>query len=587
MKRLLLLPVLIVLLAIGVVAQTTAPPQESSKPESSEEETDRLVQRWEAREKDVRRALKLSEPGKRILALRKLLTDYPEDAEVPRIVDEGILDTYIKYRPQQTKEILAQIDKLLKNIPDDFKTGSGSNPYNQIAVKLLEAGILLDKAEVLAAKGLAAFDERKFVQAQKTKAEIHAKWIALNKNVAAVLNTDSFSEADVLKTVPAERAKALTALGRVYLKQGNTIEAARILKEAHAANPNIIEANIALAEISFKAGDNIATVDYLSSVAVRIPLKPELRRQLETAYRLSNHGTLSGLEEMLDTKYRVLMPNPITVATYKATPSRSDRVVLAEVFTGAGCVPCVGADLAFEAAMERYSNKNIVLLMYHLHRPLPDPMVNPAALSRARFYGVEMTPSFAIDGNMDRRGGAIREKAKLVYDRIQPVIDKRLETPTDADMKLDAVLEGKTVKVSATVDKLKINSENVKLRIALVENELRYSGENLVRIHLMVVRSLSQALAVKSSGATRVEYEFNLEKISAEMKTYLDDYELNGDYGPVTFKEKKYEIDRKNLSVVAFVQDEKDKRVLQTNFLRIQPNSNQASPAKSLKGQGR
>src|SRR6185503_8963742 len=149
------------------------------------------------------------------------------------------------------------------------------------------------------------------------------------------------------------------------------------------------------------------------------------------------------------------------------------------------------------------------------------------------------------------------------------------------------VLEGKTVKVSATVDKLKINSENVKLRIALVENELRYSGENLVRIHLMVVRSLSQALAVKSSGATTVEYEFNLEKISAEMKTYLDDYELNGDYGPVTFKEKKYEIDRKNLSVVAFVQDEKDKRVLQTNFLRIQPNSNQASPAKSLKGQGR
>ncbi|HKR59076.1 MAG TPA: hypothetical protein VJS64_05030 [Pyrinomonadaceae bacterium] len=590
MKRLLLILAATILLAIAVAAQTTTPSEGaamSSRPEPSEEETDRLVQQWEAREKALRQALKLSEPGKRILALRKLLTDYPKDSEVPRLVEEGILDTYIKYRPQQTKEILAQIDKLLKNIPDDFKTGSGSNPYNQIAVKLLEAGILLDKAEVLAAKGLAAFDGRKFVQAQKTKAEMHAKWIALNKNVAAVLNTDSFSEADALKMVPAERAKALTALGRVYLKQGKTNDAARILKEAHAANPNIVEANIALAEISFNAGDNVATVDYLSSVAVRTQLRPELRRQLEIAYRLSNHGTLSGLEEMLDTKYRLLMPNPITVEIYKPTPSRSDRVVLAEVFTGAGCVPCVGADLAFEAAMERYSNKNIVLLMYHLHRPLPDPMVNPAALLRARFYGVEMTPSFAIDGEMDRRGGAIREKARLIYDRIEPVIDKRLETLRDAEIKLEAELEGTVVKVRATVDNLRTNSDNIKLRVALVENELRYSGENLVRIHPMVVRSLSGALALKSSSTTTVEYLFNLEKVSAEMKAYLDDYEINGDYGPITFKEKKYQIDRKNLSVVAFVQDEKDKKVLQASLVQIQHRSVSASPARSLKGQGR
>jgi hypothetical protein len=274
---------------------------------------------------------------------------------------------------------------------------------------------------------------------------------------------------------------------------------------------------------------------------------------------------------MLDAKYRLLMPNPIKVEIYKPTPSRTDRVVLAEVFTGAGCVPCVGADLAFEAAIHRYSSKNLVLLIYHLHRPVPDPMVNPSALSRARYYGVEMTPSFAIDGERDRRGGALREKAGLVYDRIRPVVDKRLETPAQAEIKLEAVLDGEYVKVRVSVDRVSAESKSPKLRLVLVENELRYSGENLVRIHPMVVRSLSGALAVKSSAATTVEYTFNLDKIGAELKAYLNDYELNGDYGPITFKEKKYKIDSKNLSVVAFVEDEIRQKVLQSTYFNVLP----------------
>jgi hypothetical protein len=272
---------------------------------------------------------------------------------------------------------------------------------------------------------------------------------------------------------------------------------------------------------------------------------------------------------MLDAKYRLLMPNPIKIEPYQPTPSRTDRFVLAEVFTGAGCVPCVGADLAFEAAMDRYSNKNIALLMYHLHRPVPDPMANPTSLLRSQFYGIEMTPGFAIDGEKETGGGALREKARIVYDRIQPVIDKRLETVAAAEIKLEAVLDGASVKVRATVDKVRTESKSPKLRFVLVEDELRYSGENLVRIHPMVVRSLSHPLALNPATTTMIEYTFNLEKITAALRTYLDDYEVNGDYGPITFKEKKYQIDSKNLSVVAFVQDEISKRVLQAAYFKV------------------
>jgi hypothetical protein len=107
------------------------------------------------------------------------------------------------------------------------------------------------------------------------------------------------------------------------------------------------------------------------------------------------------------------------------------------------------------------------------------------------------------------------------------------------------------------------------LRFVLVEDELRYSGENLVRIHPMVVRSLSHPLALNPATTTTIEYTFNLEKITAALRAYLDDYEVNGDYGPITFKEKKYQIDSKNLSVVAFVQDEISKRVLQAAYFKV------------------
>ena len=55
------------------------------------------------------------------------------------------------------------------------------------------------------------------------------------------------------------------------------------------------------------------------------------------------------------------------------------------------------------------------------------------------------------------------------------------------------------------------------------------------------------------------------------LRRYLDDYEVNGDYGPFTFKEKKYKIDGNNLSVIALVQDETTRKVLQSTYLKVEP----------------
>jgi tetratricopeptide (TPR) repeat protein len=571
MRKAIYISTVLILLAANMAAQSQSRRKGSptAKPlaAATEEEAEKQYQRWEARERAVRRATRLSDPKKRIEALERLRIDFPEDAEGPRIIDEGTLETYLKFWPQQTGKILALINRIVGSVNADETGVAASSSYDFVATKLVEAEILLDQAEKFAAQAVATFDERKYVERLKKTDKLLAAMVSKNRNAEPVLRTEPRSDEELAKKARAERARRFATLGRVYLKRGRTIEGEKILKEALEANPAIPEANVAMADLALKAGDHRAVVDYLAANAVRTPLKPESREQLETSYRKIHGGSLDGLEEMLDARYRLLMPNPIKVEHYQPTTMRTERVVLSEVFTGAGCVPCVGADLAFEAAMARYSNKNLLVLMYHLNRPLPDPMTNPASLARAAFYGAQRTPTFMIDGEMDTEGGAMREKSRVIYERIAPVIEKRLESAAEAQIKPEARLEGAAVKVKVTVDKITNGSKNLKLQIALAENELRYSGENLVRIHPMVVRKLAVSgggFAIVSSRPLTVEHTFDLLKISAEIKAYLDDYEVNGDYSPLTFKEKKYKINAHNLSVVAFVQDEKSKRVLQS-----------------------
>lgn len=574
MRKAIYISTVLIFLAANMAAHSQSRQKDKPLADATEAEAEKQYQRWEARERAVRRATRISDPQQRIEALERLRIDFPEDTDVPRIINEGTLETYLKFWPQQSGKILALINRIIRRTDADEPGAAASASYDFVATKLVEAGILLDQAEEFAAQAVATFDERKYIERLKKTDKLLAEMVSKNKKAEPVLRTEPRSDEELAKKGRAERARRLATLGRVYLKRGRTAEAEKILREALEANPAIPEANIAMAEIALKAGNDAAVVDYLAANAIRTPLRPELRVQLETSYRKIHGGSTDGLEEMLDARYRLLMPNPIKVEPYQPTTMRTARVVLSEVFTGAGCVPCVGADLAFEAAMARYSNKNLLVLMYHLNRPLPDPMTNPASLARALFYGAQRTPTFMIDGEIDAEGGALREKSRVVYWRIAPVIEKRLETAAEAEIKPEALVEGAAVKVKVTVDQIASPSKSLKLQIALVENELRYSGENLVRIHPMVVRSLAVpggGLAIEPSRPLTVEHTFDLEKISAEIKAYLDDYEVNGDYGPITFKEKKYKINAHNLSVVAFVQDEKSKRVLQSASCPVKP----------------
>lgn len=209
--------------------------------------------------------------------------------------------------------------------------------------------------------------------------------------------------------------------------------------------------------------------------------------------------------------------------------------------------------------------------MYHLHIPFPDPMTNPSTETRAEFYQVKGTPSYAIDGKMDMGGGA-RDEAITVYDKLNPKVEERLKIPAEARLNLAAFLQGEVVRVKVSVDQITGGGADLKLHVALVEEGLSYSGEGGLRFHPMVVRNLggdkAGGFALSGSGVTNVEHEFNLSRISLETKKDLEDTEKDQ---KMTFRKRMYDIRKDQLNVAAFVQNAKTRKVLQAAFVRVQP----------------
>ena len=485
--------------------------------------------------KAFKEARNTKDPQKKIDALEKFLKDFPYSNSASD-VQEMILDTLIKNWPDHKDQISAQAEKVIQAAP----FWDATSVYRDVANKLVDAGIMADKAEDLALRGLAAESEETLQNARKSQ----ASWLAV--------------------------------LGRAYLHNGKMELAEKTLKQAYELDPTQAAPGHALAEMAEKRGDfekalHFEVGAFLTNISSE-DARP--RTKLEEYYR-KVHGSLDGLDAMLDAEYEKASPAPFAAEPYTPGQGRTDKVVLAELFTGAGCPPCVSADLAFDGLAERYSHKDLAILIYHLHIPRPDPMTNPSTETRHDYYGGGGTPTFIIDGNRDMGGGP-RQMANSFYRRLASEVDAELVRPAEANITLEARLEGAHVIVNAGVDKLKLDSKDLKLQIALVEEKLRYSGENGIRFHNMVVRGMGgekeAGFALKAGQTAHLKQDFDLTALSSELKKSLDDYEAAGHRGETfKFSEKKYVIDSSDLSVVAFVQDGANKHVLQAAYVRIRP----------------
>ncbi len=319
----------------------------------------------------------------------------------------------------------------------------------------------------------------------------------------------------------------------------------------------------------------------------------------DTDLTRSLEGRLDRLEAKLDAEYHEKVPpfQPEPFAGRRT--AQQDRTVLLELFTGAQCPPCVAADVGFDALGKSYRPTELIALQYHLHIPGPDPLTNPSSLARADFYGVQSTPSTFFNGILTAPGGGGMAQSKVKYDQYRAIIDETLYGKKAASIELAVKRTGDTIQIAASAraepappakprddkqeakkkaadkndakdkdradkddakDKQTKDEPKLRLRLVLTEESVKYVGGNRLRFHHHLVRALpGGADGIElADGKGQATLSLDLDTVREEINDYLDNFQKKGNFpNPVP------PLELTGLSVIAFVQDDADKNVLE------------------------
>jgi len=330
------------------------------------------------------------------------------------------------------------------------------------------------------------------------------------------------------------RLKALRALANSKEYAGVSLKLARTTLEEHTSAMSV-NAKAALTQIVLTA----------AKAAGDEALVKKASEELES------------LQTALDEEYLKTFKLPFEIVKYPGRDPKLDRVVLFELFTGAECPPCVAADVAFDGIVKSYSPQELVVLQYHLHIPRPDPLTNADSVARSEYYEVGGTPWIFFNGLADARaqgGGGIAASAGA-YKNYQEVINELLQKPAPGKVQVQATRSGTKLEIrvqgEATADK----DADIRLRVAVTEESVRHQGGNRLRFHHHVVRALAGGPDGKklTEGKAEATYTIDLVELrKAQEKENAADYA--GTAPPIPLE---------HLSVVAFLQRESDKHVLQ------------------------
>jgi hypothetical protein len=266
------------------------------------------------------------------------------------------------------------------------------------------------------------------------------------------------------------------------------------------------------------------------------------------------------LDEAMDQEY-LKNALPFKPTPFRGRKGESKRVVLVELFTGAQCPPCVAADVAFDALLKTYRPSEAVFLQYHVHVPGPDPLTNTDSEKRSEYYDIDGTPSIFIDGRtvQDNIGGP-KAGGKPVYSILMKTINEALESDSNVALKLTANQKGDTISVAAEVSGLERPGEKVRLRFVVTEDVVRYQGRNGQRLHHHVVRAFPGGVeGVKlDKPASQHAVSLSVAELSKSLNAYL-----TAANSKKPFRDDERPLELKNLKVVALVQDDETKKVLQ------------------------
>jgi hypothetical protein len=623
--RALLRPVLFSYLGIALLAapafaqSTTSTPAATPAPAAvpAPAATPAPKKQLPADERAFKAARATTDPEQRLTALHQFVQQFPKSTRVSRAQSE-ILDILLKNFPDRAAEINAQAKIEIK------QSGKGSD-------RLREAS---DVANRFADAGTNGVD---LPQAEKWSKEYVDKLTepAYDAQMAKVYKKYKVplpKPEDLHKSYSNERAGALASLGNVYLREGKLPQAKAVVAESYALDPTLDETNSLRGQIALLDHNDVEALSDFERAQLLGELKSPWRGKMLELYRAQHGGSDAGLVAEMDAKYATLYPAPFTPATPAAITG--GHAVLLELFTGSACPPCVGGDLAVEAFLKAYPRSELVVLAFDQHIPDPDPLANADSVARATLYNINGTPMYAIDGKLQSSYGSSRDGAENLYKTLDKRVAIDAAKPSGVDLKLTAsrkadgnvqaqalvtvgdaaalveepdpapkpddkaAADSAAKKTDKKADKKKSTTPapaattaaaapaapaapELVLNFALVEDDIRYSGENGLRFHRMVVRSLAKdadtGFPLEMGKTATLDTTFNPAEISKKLSAYLADYEKNNDrFGQIEFLSKDTTIDPNHLAIVAWVQDSGTHRVLQAAYVPLNPTAMEA-----------
>jgi hypothetical protein len=267
------------------------------------------------------------------------------------------------------------------------------------------------------------------------------------------------------------------------------------------------------------------------------------------------------LDAALDAESQQSTP-PFECVPFTGRKTLSDRIVALELFTSSSCPYCVAADLACAGVAKSFGPKDVVILAYHLPIPTPDPLANHDAEKRAAYYNVQSTSALLINGKVGPIVGGSIVEAKDRYDDLRKAVTSQLEMLSPVQLKVSALRRGDKIDIQAEAAELP-KSESLRLRLALVEEKVRYPGPNGQRLHFHVVRALLgglEGIPLRTKTA-RQNMTISLQGLSKSLQDYV------GEFDKVQkFLDDERPLELKRLKIVALVQDDKTKEILQAAF---------------------
>ncbi|MDA0834089.1 MAG: hypothetical protein O2955_06895 [Planctomycetota bacterium] len=330
-------------------------------------------------------------------------------------------------------------------------------------------------------------------------------------------------------------------------------------------DPNLTFTLAKQMEKSGKVDDAIALYAELASLPMLenfLQIDPAKQQAMpsETLEKLWNekHGNTDGLEAYLDEVYGKRIHS--FVKAPEDSTLNGNRVQLVELFTGAECPPCVAADVATGGLEVAFSPSDLLVIRYHQHIPGPDPLSNEDSEARFNYYPIRGTPAAFLDGKPVEGVGGYLPQTLSGYNRLKEEIVKKLGDASEITIDLKASGTAPDFSVSANVGGLPAEVGDLRLRIVLAEKEVHFLAGNGIRFHEMVVRAMlggAEGIAV-TADKPDVQQSINVDELKTRLGNYLKAFEEGQD---VEFSDKP--LDLNNLQIVAFVQSDKTKEILQ------------------------